>query len=154
MPALRRAMAYLRPYWRVSLGAFLSLLIVTATSLISPQILRYAIDSGIAGCNPQTLLWACLGLVGVAALRNLFTFTQTYWIEQAGQGVAFTMRNALVKQLNALSFSYHDQAQTGQLMTRVTNDVDTARQFISGGLIQLLNALLLLVGSAAILLAI
>lgn len=94
MPALRRAMAYLRPYWRVSLGAFLSLLIVTATSLISPQILRYAIDSGIAGRNPQTLLWACLGLVGVAALRNLFTFTQTYWIEQAGQGVAFTMRSA------------------------------------------------------------
>jgi ATP-binding cassette, subfamily B, multidrug efflux pump len=153
MSALRRALLYLRPHWLITLGAFASLLLVTATSLLSPQLLRYAIDSGVNGRDLQALLWACLGLLGIAALRNIFTFTQTYWIEQAGQEVAFTMRNELVKRLNALSFSYHDQAQTGQLMTRVTNDVDTARQFIGGGLIQLINALLLLVGSAVILLA-
>jgi ATP-binding cassette, subfamily B, multidrug efflux pump len=152
MTALRRALLYLRPHWAITLGAFVSLLFVTITSLVSPQLLRYAIDNGITGQDSQALLWACVGLLGVAALRNLFTFTQTYWIEQAGQEVAFTMRNELVNRLNALSFSYHDRAQTGQLMTRVTNDVDTARQFIGGGLIQIVNAILLLIGSAAILL--
>jgi ATP-binding cassette subfamily B protein len=151
MPALRRALGYLRPFWRTALGALVSLLIVTATSLISPQVLRIVIDQGILGRDSAALIWACLALLAVAAVRNLFTFTQTYWIEQAGQGVAFNMRNELFQQLSALSFSYHDRAQTGQLMTRVTNDVDTARQFIAGGLLQVVNALLLLAGSAAIL---
>ncbi|TMB78641.1 MAG: ABC transporter ATP-binding protein [Chloroflexi bacterium] len=129
MNDLWRALRYLRKYWGTTLGAFLSLLIVTATNLFSPQLLRL-----------------------VAIVRDSFTFTQSYWSERASQGAAYDMRNAIFTRLEHLSFSYHDKAQTGQLMTRVTNDVETVRAFTGNGILQLLNAVVMLIGSATILL--
>lgn len=153
MGELWRALGYLRTYWRTTLGAFISLLIVTVTSLFSPQLLRIIIDQGISKGDLVVILYASLGLLLVAAVRDLFTFTQGYWSEKASQGAAYDMRNTIFAKLERLSFSYHDQAQTGQLMTRVTSDVDTVRNFTGSGVLQLLNAVVLLLGSAAILFA-
>lgn len=153
MAALRRALKYLGPYRRIAAGALVSLLLVSLASLISPRILQWGIDSGIAKGDLQVIAWAALALVGVAVLRGVFAFVQGYGSEVASQGVAFDMRNAIYDKLQRLSFSYHDQAQTGQLMTRVTSDVEQVQQFVGIGSLQFLSALFLLVGSAAILLA-
>ncbi|KPV49843.1 ABC transporter ATP-binding protein, partial [Kouleothrix aurantiaca] len=147
MQPLRRALVYLRPYWRTTLGALLSLLLVTGANLLSPQVLRLVIDQGISAGNRTILLWASLLLVGVALVRALFTFTQGYWSEKTSQSVAYELRNALFNKLENLSFSYHDQAQTGQLMTRITSDVEQVRTFIGNGLLQLVSAIALLIGS-------
>src|SRR5689334_11212123 len=120
MKALRRTLTYLRPSWLVTVGAFLSLVLVTAANLLSPQVLRIVIDQGISGRDQAVLLWSTLALVGVALFRGVFTFTQGYWSEKASQSVAYEMRNALFDKIQSLSFSYHDRAQTGQLMTRIT----------------------------------
>src|SRR6266478_1736517 len=152
MNDLWRALRYLWKYWGTTLGAFLSLLIVTATNLFSPQLLRLVIDQGIAAQNLRVILLASLGLLGVAIVRDSFTFTQGYWSEKASQGAAYDMRNAIFTRLEHLSFSYHDKAQTGQLMTRVTNDVETVRAFTGNGILQLLNSVVMLIGSATILL--
>jgi len=147
MKSLRRALIYLRPYWLITLGALFSLLLVTAASLLSPQILRLVIDSGIRAGNQQTLIWATGALIGVAIARGLFSFTQGFWSEKASQSAAYEMRNALFSKLEHLSFSYHDQAQTGQLMTRITSDVEQVRSFIGAGLLQVVSAIALLLGS-------
>ena len=152
MNDLWRALRYLWKYWGTTLGAFLSLLIVTATNLFSPQLLRLVIDQGISAQNFNVILLTSLGLLGVAIVRDSFTFTQGYWSERASQGAAYDMRNAIFTRLEHLSFSYHDKAQTGQLMTRVTNDVETVRTFTGNGILQLLNAVVMLIGSATILL--
>jgi ATP-binding cassette, subfamily B, multidrug efflux pump len=152
MGDLWRALGYLRKYWLVTLGAFASLLVVTFTSLITPQILQVLINRGISASNLSVILNASLLLLLVAAIRNLFTFTQGFWSEKASQSAAYEMRNAIFARLENLSFSYHDQAQTGQLMTRVTSDVDTVRNFTGNGLLQLVYAIVLLFGSAIILL--
>jgi ATP-binding cassette subfamily B protein len=152
MNDLWRALRYLWKYWGTTLGAFLSLLIVTATNLFSPQLLRLVIDQGIRAQNFNVILLTSLGLLGVAIVRDSFTFTQGYWSERASQGAAYDMRNAIFTRLEHLSFSYHDKAQTGQLMTRVTNDVETVRTFTGNGILQLLNAVVMLIGSATILL--
>ena len=152
MGDLWRALGYLRKYWLVTLGAFASLLVVTITSLITPLILQLLINRGISASNLSVILYASLLLLLVAGIRNLFTFTQGYWSEKASQSAAYEMRNAIFAQLENLSFSYHDQAQTGQLMTRVTSDVDTVRSFTGNGLLQLVNAIAMLLGSAIILL--
>src|SRR6266700_677229 len=152
MNDLWRALRYLWKYWGTTLGAFLSLLIVTATNLFSPQLLRLVIDQGIRAQNLRVILLTSLGLLGVAIVRDSFTFTQGYWSERASQGAAYDMRNAIFTRLEHLSFSYHDKAQTGQLMTRVTNDVETVRTFTGNGILQLLNAVVMLIGSATILL--
>jgi ATP-binding cassette subfamily B protein len=142
-------MTYLLPYWPITLGALLSLLLVTAANLVAPQVLRLVIDQGIRGADQNTLIWATLALLGVAVVRGLFSFTQGFWSEKASQAVAYDLRNALFARLQNLSFSYHDQAQTGQLMTRITSDVEQVRTFVSMGLLQLISAIALLVGSVA-----
>jgi ATP-binding cassette, subfamily B, multidrug efflux pump len=147
MSPLRRALSYLRPYWAITLGAFLSLVLVTAANLVAPQVLRVVIDRGITSRDMTALGWAALALVGVAVVRGLFSFTQGYWSEKASQAAAYDMRNDLFAKIQGLSFSYHDRAQTGQLMTRITSDVEQVRSFIAMGVLQMFSALALLVGS-------
>ncbi|GAC1367101.1 MAG: ABC transporter ATP-binding protein [Ktedonobacteraceae bacterium] len=152
MGNLGRALGYLLKYWRTALAAFISILVVTATNLYSPQLLRIVVDQGITPRNLNVVLMTSLLLLGVALVRALCTFTSGYWIEKASQGAAYDMRNTIFTRLESLSFSYYDKAQTGQLMTRVTSDVEAVRTFTGTNLLQMLNAVVLLLGSATILL--
>ena len=152
MTSLRRALRYLVPYWHTATAAFVSLVLVSVANLAAPQFIRLAVDRGITGREWTAILWASAGLLGVAAVRGLFTFLQGYLSEKTSQGVAYDMRNDLYSKLQNLSFSFHDQAQTGQLMTRVTSDVEMVRQFIGQGFLQLMGAMVMLFGSAGVLL--
>ena len=70
MHSLSRALAYLRPYWLIALGAVLSLLIVSAANLVFPQIVRGIIDGGIEAGHMPAILWGALALVGVVAVAR------------------------------------------------------------------------------------
>lgn len=152
MKSLRRVIRYLSPYKFWAVGATVSLILVTAMNLVTPQLLRWVVDDGITLKDGWVIAWGTAALAVVAIARGIFNFTQTFWGEQASQGVAFDTRNQLYAKIQGLSFSYHDQAQTGQLMTRATNDVDLVRQFIGQGLFQVINAVIMIIGSAAVLL--
>jgi ATP-binding cassette, subfamily B, multidrug efflux pump len=152
MGMLIRALGYLRRYWAQTLAAFLSLVLITVANLVTPQLIRRLIDDGIEAGDQSVVLWLATALVVVALGRGLFTFLQGYLSEKVSQSVTFDMRNQLFAKFQGLSFSYYDQAQTGQLMTRATNDVEQVRQFISQGFLQLISALVMLFGTSIILL--
>src|SRR5512136_652287 len=152
MHALRRVISYLGPYWLTATGAVISLLLVTAANLVVPQLIRQVIDNGITAGNMTVIIWGAVGLIVAAAVRGLFNFTQGYWSERASQNAAFDVRNALFNKIQSLSFSYHDRAQTGQLMIRLTSDVEMVRQFTGMGLFQFINGLIMLFGSATLIL--
>ncbi len=101
---------------------------------------------------PTALLTAVIAILIFAVGRGLFSFLQTFWAERNSQDVAFDFRNDLFSKVQKLSFSYHDRNQTGQLMVRATDDVEKVRLFIGQGLLQLVGAFLLLVGTLIILL--
>ena len=151
---LLRALGLARKYWLAIATSMVCLLAVTAANLSMPSVIRFIIDRGLGQRDQQFLISASLGLVGLAAVRGIFSFAQGYLAEYASQGIAYDLRNQLYAKIHSLSFSYHDRAQTGHLMTRATNDVDTVRLFAGFGLIQLLNGAVLLLGSGAILLSI
>ncbi|RLT45745.1 MAG: ABC transporter ATP-binding protein, partial [Chloroflexi bacterium] len=88
-----------------------------------------------------------------ASMRGLFAFLQAYWAERNSQTVAFEIRNELFDKIQRLSFSYHDQNQTGQLMIRATDDIEKVRLFIGQGLVQLAGAAILLVATLSLLLS-
>jgi ATP-binding cassette subfamily B multidrug efflux pump len=90
--------------------------------------------------------------VVAAIARGLFNFGQSYLAEAMSQGVAYDLRNKIFSQIQNLSFSYHDQAQTSQLLTRVTSDIEQVRVSLGTSLIQVIGALVTLVSSAIILL--
>ncbi len=152
--AVARSLGYLRRYRVETVGALNSLLVVSAANLAAPQMVRLAIDGGLAARREGMVLAAVLGLVGIAAVRGLFNFLQGYLAERASQGVAFDLRDGLFAHIQRLSFSYYDQAQTGQLLTRLTNDVEQVRTFVGMGVVQLIASLLMLAGSAVLLFAI
>jgi ATP-binding cassette subfamily B multidrug efflux pump len=150
LQAVRRALAYLGHYRREAVEALVALLLVAAANLATPQLVRVAIDVGFTQAQPSALAEAVVGLVVLAFVRGLFTFVQGYLAERASQGVAYDLREALFAQIERLSFSYYDRAQTGQLVTRATNDVEQVRTFVGAGVIQLVASLVLLVGCASI----
>ena len=100
---------------------------------------------------PQALLIALVSIIIFAVLRGVFAFLQAYWAEKNSQAVAYDLRNDLYAKIQRLSFSYHDKNQTGQLMIRATDDVEKVRLFIGQGLLQLVGAVILLVGTIIIL---
>ncbi len=100
---------------------------------------------------PQALIWSIAAIAIFAAFRGVFAFLQAFWAEKNSQSVAYDLRNDLYAKIQKLSFSYHDQNQTGQLMIRATDDVEKLRLFIGQGLLQLVGAIILLVGTIIIL---
>jgi len=148
MRILIRALGYLRPYRGLTIAAYLALLSSTGLALLIPQLVRAAVDRGIRGGDLPALRLAVFGILGLALLKGLLAFLLGRWTEIASQGVAYDMRNALFRKLSGLSFSYHDRAQVGQLLSRSVQDVDRIRFMTGRALLRLAEGSLLLIGAA------
>src|SRR5213076_367019 len=107
-----------------------------------------AVDHGISDGDMGMVGKMAVAILVVSLLRGLAAFGQGYLAESAAQGVSYQLRKALYAHVQKLSFSFHDQAQTGELMARATADVEAVRGFTGRGLVQIVNMLLLLVGVA------
>lgn len=121
---------------------------VAAARMIGKSIDQLKVDQ----LNAESLLIsAAVFIVVFAFMRGIFSFLQAYMGERTSQGVAFDFRNEIFAKIQRLSFSYHDQNQTGQLMVRATDDVEKVRLFIAQGLILAAQAFILLISSLIIL---
>src|ERR687890_720549 len=122
------------------------------STMATPLLLGRAIDEGIGPRQLGVIIVVVGWLVGLALARAMFTFLQGYLAERASQGVAYDLRDALFERIERLSFSYYDRVQTGQLVTRLTSDVEQIRSFAGSGVVQLANAVVMLVGTTVLLL--
>ncbi|MBD2520274.1 ABC transporter ATP-binding protein [Nostoc sp. FACHB-973] len=152
MQPIQRVLGSLSTYRWTSLGALVSLLLLTIANAVTPQLFRWGIDEGINEKNLEIVLTSAGWMVIAAIARGLFNFGQSYLAEAASQGVAYDLRNKIFSKIQNLSFSYHDQAQTSQLLTRVTSDVDQIRTFVGTSLIQVIGGVVTLVSIAVLLL--
>jgi ATP-binding cassette subfamily B multidrug efflux pump len=151
LSAVSRSLGYLRTYKGEAIGAFAALLLSSGASLATPQLIAYAIDDGITPRRLNVILLAVGGLVAAALLRGMFQFLQGYLAERASQGVAYDLRNDLFAKIERLGFSYYDRVETGQLVTRLTSDVEQIRTFTGSGVVQLAAAAVMLTGTTALL---
>ncbi|MFM2032455.1 MAG: hypothetical protein RLZZ297_1220 [Chloroflexota bacterium] len=147
MLLIRRMFRILGSYWVLFFGAFFSLLLSTVANLYSPMLLKQVLDDGITPENLTVVYWGAGWMVALAVVRGVFGFAQSYLSEKLSQSYAFDVRNQLFEKIQTLSFAYHDQTQAGQLMTRLTSDVEQVRTFIASALLQFISALLMMVGS-------
>ncbi|MEH2286060.1 ABC transporter ATP-binding protein [Nostoc sp.] len=148
----QRVLRSLSTYRWTSLGALVSLLLLTIANAVTPQLFRWGIDEGIAQKNLQIVLYSAAWMVVVAIARGVFNFGQSYLAEAVSQGVAYDLRNKIFSKIQNLSFSFHDQAQTSQLLTRVTSDIEQIRTFIGTSLIQVVGSIVTLVSISVVLL--
>lgn len=142
----RRLFGYLRPYWFNVLLAYTSVVAVTGLSLIVPQIIKQAIDSGLAAGNARALFVAGGIILGIALLRGIFGFSQRYYGEWLSHRVSYDIRSDFYDSVQHQPFTFHDQSHTGDLMSRATGDITEAQQFIGIGLADLMTVLILLIG--------
>jgi ABC-type multidrug transport system fused ATPase/permease subunit len=144
---LLRCYGYLRGYSRLTLAAYLVLLGIDGLALLIPQVIRWIVDQGIRGQDTSLLGASVLALLGMTFLKGILSFAQGRWTETASQGVAYDMRNAIHRKLSGLSFSYHDRAQTGQLLSRSVQDVERIRFLTGRATLRLVEGITLLLGT-------
>ena len=151
MRVVFRVFKYMRSYWLGEVAAYLCMLGISGVRLSSPQLIRRAIDVGIGQNNSAVLINTVFLLILITLFQAVFSFGEGYLTERVSQGVAYVMRNEIYRKLQSLSFSYHDRAQTGQLLARATSDVDRLQRVTGRGILHIVEALVLLVGTAVIL---
>ncbi len=150
---LARCLGYLRPYWRLTSSAYAVLLAINGLALVIPQFIRWIVDRGIRGQETHLLGWSVLALLGLTLIKGGLSFLQGKWVEVASQSVAYDLRNAIHRKLAALSFSYHDRTETGQLLSRAVQDVERIRFLTGRALLRIAEGGTLLLGTAVMLLA-
>ena len=139
------------------------ILAILGTSIffvLIPVLLGNAIDEAISlvdsGTNTDAarsaLLDAALVIIAVSVLRGVFAYGQMYAGEVLGQKLATALRNQYYEKLQRLSFSFHDSAHTGNLMSRGISDIDGVRMFPHTGMLRVLYLILLIAGSAYLML--
>ncbi len=139
MKVLGRLLGYARRYWLALAAGVAAMGAGLVAALIVPYIIRVVIDRAIVGGDVRLLGWAASAVIGVSLIRGVFAFGERYAMEYLAQKVIYDLRNALYSHLQRLSFSFYDHAQTGQLMSRVTGDVETLRRFLGFGLMNLVS---------------
>ena len=136
--ALRRVRPYVRPYYRQMLVMMGSALAGLSASTLIPLVVKALIDGPIREHSDA-------GIAALAGLVLLFGFTEaaSMWLRRmmlstAALGMETDMRNALYAHMQRLPVSFHDQWQSGQLLSRATTDLSTIRRFVGFGLVFLI----------------
>ncbi|MFP4021908.1 MAG: ABC transporter ATP-binding protein [Halanaerobium sp.] len=110
-----------------------AVIISTLLGLVPPLFIRRGIDQYIARGELNKLLLAAALMVFVILVKGVFDFIKSYFAEYIAQNIIHDLRIELYQHLNSLSFSFFDSSETGDLMSRLTADADTLRQFINRG---------------------
>jgi ATP-binding cassette subfamily B protein len=148
-----RLLKYIAPHKAWAALAMAMMIFGTAFDLISPYLLKRIFDDGIAESNIRAiLLFTALLAVG-QILKSVSMYVQNVVQESIGQKVVFQLREELYAKLQRLSFRYYDRAQTGQLMSRITGDIDSVKNFVGFGAMSLLTGGLTFVGTVAFMFA-
>ncbi len=147
-----RMLAYLKPYTRQMLLAFGAMLTVTVFTLLTPYLLKVAVDQYIGAGDRQGLMWISLTTAGAFIGLYAGTAGQNYLLSWVGQRALAAMRSDLFRHLQRLSLSYHDTHIVGVTVSRVMNDVATINELLSQGIVTLVGDILVLVGIITIML--
>ncbi len=117
--------------WKYA-GATLSLGVAALAKMATYMLLRYFVDNYFGEGTPAFALPAIAGgFILLALVEGSFTFFSGRWAAQTGEGITRRLRNYLFDHIQHLSFSYHSQTTTGELIQRSTSDVDAVRRFFS-----------------------
>ncbi|NMM54205.1 ABC transporter ATP-binding protein [Paenibacillus aquistagni] len=144
-------------YWpkkKLLFVSILCLMIATALGLVYPNLLRILIDDVITEEKYEWVPWLAGTVVAVVSLKGTLQFLHGFFGGRLGNYTAYAMRNASYRKLQSLSYRYYDKARTGDLMSRLTADLEGVRQFVGFGFAQILNMVLMIVFGAAMMLSI
>ena len=127
MRTLLRILPYYKDYRWIMAASYVAVVGNAFFNLAVPWLIGLAVDQGVAQQDVGHLVLLSVGIVVASGLRGLFAFTQNYLGETAAQGGSYQLRRALYVHVQQLSFSFHDNAQTGDLLTRLNRTLQATR---------------------------
>ena len=144
MNTFKRLKEFYWPHKHYFLWSLFFLIILTCITVVYPIILQITIDEVVLGNQYELILYISLIFFGLMIIKGISTFSFQYLSELFGMTSVYHLRNALYEKLQALSFKYYDNAKTGDLMSRMTADVEGFRFFLSAGFAELIRIVILI----------
>ncbi|MBG9941487.1 ABC transporter ATP-binding protein [Brevibacillus formosus] len=141
--SIRRYLAYVLPYWKQILGTILIGIIKFAIPLALPLLIKYVIDDLLPSPLPQEeklkqLFWLMLGAILLfTVVRAPVEYIRQYYAQWVSSRILFDIRNQLFSHLQRLSMRYYNNTKTGEVISRVINDVESTKSFVETGLMNL-----------------
>ncbi len=143
---LKRLLRRLKPYWLPVSGAFVMVVISAGMMALGPILIGRATDQFITAGNRSGLGRTSLLLIGVYLLGMLANRFQIYWMSWAGQNLLADLRKEIISKIESLSLQYLEGEESGDLMSRLVNDIDAINTIIGQGLIQAVGGIFSLIG--------
>lgn len=167
--AMRRFRGEISGHWATLLGAVLCAMGYTAMRIAEPWPLKFIFDNVLngqpletpfpwlnqllAGSRTRILLAAILALLMLAALRGVFYYYQTYLTSRVGQAIVLNVRRKLFAHIQRLSLRFHHESSTGDLLTRLTGDINNLRELLVASAVPLVSETVILVGFVGVMFA-
>ncbi|MEO7300415.1 MAG: ABC transporter ATP-binding protein [Verrucomicrobiota bacterium] len=148
---VQRVSVYLKPYKLMAVGTIFCAIMSLALSFAYPKLTQFVIDDVIGQKNPALLAPAMLALIGAFLLRDIFNSVRIRINNTFEQNVIFDMRREVYARLQRLPVNYFDQRASGDLMTRVIEDVNSVERLLIDGTEQGTVAVLGIIGVLTIL---
>jgi len=147
MGSLRRLAGFLRPYWKHAIIGPLLMVLEVAMDLMQPRLVQRIVDVGIAQMDMRVVVNTGLLMIALALVGAFGGIGCTVFSIAAAQGVGADLRSTLFRKVQSLSFGNLDRLETGQLVTRLTNDVVQVQEFVGILLRIMVRGPFMLVGS-------
>ena len=151
MKSLLRVLSYLKPYKKAVSYTLGFAILTTLLDLIPPWIIKIIIDELVDGNKTSFIYWIIFGLIGVYFFRNFLNYQRIMFNNRVEQDVVFDLRSNVYRALNRLSINYFENRSTGELMSRINDDVNYVERIFIDGVEQVVTAILTLTGITIIL---
>ncbi|WP_411674992.1 MULTISPECIES: ABC transporter ATP-binding protein [Cytobacillus] len=149
---IKRIWSYLAIYKIRLLLLFFMIVISSAMSLLGPFLVGITIDTFIEENEAVVFVWLLLGLLVTYIVQSLSLWLQNYWMIGVSQDTVFNMRADLFRQIHRLPVAFFDKRQLGELMSRITNDIENVSATLNSSIIQIISSVFTLVGTIAVML--
>src|SRR5574341_1102083 len=150
---LRRVAGYARPYWFNIALALLAIFISSLIGLVPPLLFRDLIDHALPQRDLARLNLLALGMIGLPLLDGLIGVGQRWLTSQVGEGIISDLRKALYAHMQRMSLRFFTNTKTGELMSRLNNDVVGAQRAVTTTLVSIITSVFQLVTTLAIMLS-
>ncbi|MFU0800506.1 MAG: ABC transporter ATP-binding protein/permease [Xylanivirga thermophila] len=153
MYILKRIFGLMAKYRKRTAGAVALLIIVMSTRLVTPYLTKIITDDVIKDGKVEILPKVLWLLIILSIVRGVLIYARSYLFEDISQNLVFDLRHQLFAHLQELPYKFYDENRIGEIMSRMTGDIDGIRNFVAGGAITLLENLIYFVGALCILFA-
>jgi len=144
-PAFRRLLPFLLVYRRQFTTGLVCVIVTTTIQLLSPWVLKYAIDDLNAGVTRSKLAFYAGTLLGIACVGGVFRYLMRRILIGASRDIEFDVRNAFFARLQQMPLGYYQARRTGDLMSRATNDLNAVRMMIGPAVMYSANTVLVFI---------